>query len=64
MKYMKEITEWTEAPSTPNHTYIMNDKNECVGYIATGTRERRMFSKPSRQFSKSRRKFIELKGRV
>ena len=41
-----------------------NDKNECVGYIATGTRERRMFSKPSRQFSKSRRKFIELKGRV
>ena len=61
MKYLKEITKWSESPNTPNHTYIFNEKNENVGYIKTGTTQEIYFSKPSKQFSKSRRKFIRLK---
>ena len=61
MKYVKEITSWPKAAGTLNHTYIFNEKNENVGYIKTGTTQEIYFSKPSRQFSKSRRKFIRLK---
>ena len=61
MKYLKEITSWPKAAGTLNHTYIFNEKNENVGYIKTGTTQEIYFSKPSRQFSKSRRKFIRLK---
>ena len=61
MKYLKEITPWPKAPDTPNHTYIFNEKDENVGYIKTGTTEEIYFSKPSKQFSKSRRKFVQLK---
>ena len=60
MKYLKEITAWTKAPNTPNHTYIFNEKDENVGYIKTGTTQEIYFSKPSRQFSKSRRKFVRV----
>ena len=60
MKYLKEITAWTKAPDTPNHTYIFNEKNENVGYIKTGTTQEIYFSKPSRQFSKSRRRFVRV----
>ena len=61
MKYLKEITKWSESRNTPNHTYIFNEKNENVGYIKTGTTQEIYFSKPSKQFSKSRRKFVQLK---
>ena len=61
MKYLKEITQWSESPETPNHTYIFNENDENVGYIKTGTTEEIYFSKPSKQFSKSRRKFVQLK---
>ena len=61
MKYLKEITPWPKAPETPNHTYIFNENDENVGYIMTGTTEEIYFSKPSKQFSKSRRKFVQLK---
>ena len=61
MKYLKEITKWSESPMTPNHTYIFNENDENVGYIKTGTTEEIYFSKPSKQFSKSRRKFVQLK---
>ena len=66
MKYLKEITAWTKAPDTPNHTYIFNEKDENVGYIKTGTTHEIYFSKPSKQFSKSRRKFeriVEVNGK-
>ena len=61
MKYLKEITKWSESPNTPNHTYIFNEKNENVGYVKTGTNQEIYYSKPSKQFSKSSRKFIQLK---
>ena len=36
MKYLKEITDWEIS----NHTYIVNDAGQLVGYIKTGTKER------------------------
>ena len=59
MKYLKEITEWDS--NIPNHTYILNDKNELVGYIKTGTKDEIMFKQPMKQFTRTRRKFVELK---
>ena len=59
MKYLKEITEWDN--DIPNHTYIVNDAGHLVGYIKTGTKEEIIFKSPMKQFSKSRRKFIQLK---
>ena len=59
MKYLKEITEWDTDIS--NHTYMVNDAGHLVGYIKTGTKEETIFNSPMKQFSKSRRKFVELK---
>jgi hypothetical protein len=55
----KEITKW-DSPTVPNHTYIFNEKGECIGYKKCGGGYTQ-FKNPSKQFSKSRRKFIELK---
>lgn len=61
MKYLKEITDWSESKTTvPNHTYIVDDAGHLVGFIKTGTKEEIIFKKPLKQFSKSRRKFITL----
>ena len=58
--YLKEITDWGEY-KVKNHTYIFNDKKQCIGYIKTGTKEELMFKNPSKLFSKRGRKFIKLK---
>lgn len=58
--YLKEITDWGEH-KVKNHTYIFNEKGQNVGYIKTGTKEELFYKKPSKLFSKSRRKFIKLK---
>lgn len=59
-KYLKEVTTWDKTQyKVPNHTYIFED-SKCVGYIKAGTKEEIIFSKPSRQFSKSYRKFVEI----
>ena len=60
MQYLKEITDWGDYP-TPNHTYMVNDAGNCVGYIKTGTQDEIWFKKPKKLFSKSRRKFVKLK---
>ena len=61
MKYLKEITDWSESKTiVPNHTYIVDDAGHLVGFIKTGTKEEIIFKKPLKQFSKSRRKFITL----
>ena len=59
VKYLKEITKWDG--DIPNHTYMVNEKGHLVGYIKTGTKEEIIFKKPSKLFSKSYRKFIELR---
>jgi len=58
MKFLKETTKWDGK--TPNHTYAF-ENGQCVGYIKAGTTELLMFGKPSKQFSKSRRTFVEVK---
>jgi hypothetical protein len=55
VKFLKEVTEW----EYPNHTYAFKN-GQCVGYIQKGTKELKYFSSPSKQFSKSRRKFVEV----
>ena len=58
--YLKEVTDWGEY-KVKNHTYIFNEKGQNVGYIKTGTTEELFYKKPSKLFSKARRKFIKLK---
>ena len=55
MKFLKEVTEW----EYPNHTYAF-ENGQCIGYIKQGTKELLRFKQPSKQFSKSRRKFVEV----
>jgi|TARA_B110000438_G_C15706211_1_gene603301 hypothetical protein len=60
--YLKEITDWSESKCpVPNHTYIVRPDGHLAGYIKTGTKEEILFKKPMKQFSKSRRKFVDLK---
>tara|TARA_B110000977_G_scaffold83086_1_gene111007 strand:- start:2861 stop:3052 length:192 start_codon:yes stop_codon:yes gene_type:complete len=61
IEYFKEITDWGSYTYVPNHTYMVDKSGHLVGYIKTGTTEEIIFSKPMKQFSKSRRKFIKLK---
>ena len=62
LTYLKEITDWRDCGcNIPNHTYIFNEKKLNVGYIKTGTRKQIFYGKPSKLFSKSRRKFDQLK---
>ena len=62
LTYLKEITDWSETKcAVPNHTYIVNQQVQLVGYIKTGTKEEIIFKSPMKQFAKSRRKFIKLK---
>jgi len=64
LTYLKEITKWAKNElNVPNHTYIINDAGHLVGYVKTGTKEEIIFSKPFKQFEKTRRKFVELKNR-
>ena len=44
----------------PNHTYILNDKNELV-VTSRYVKDEIMFKKPMKQFTRTRRKFVELK---
>lgn len=61
MKYLKEVTVWDEVDyNVPNHTYIVNGKQELVGYIKEGTSEEIIFKHPMRQFSRTRRKFKDV----
>jgi hypothetical protein len=62
LRAFKEITNWDDAGyAVPNHTYILNEHCQCVGFKATGTKKYTQFKSPMKQFSKSRRKFVELK---
>ncbi len=60
MQYLTEVTVW-DSP-VQNHTYIITDSGHLAGYIKAGTTEEIIFSKPMKQWSKSRRKFVEYSG--
>lgn len=60
MKFLKEVTEdYKTEYRVPMHTYAFNG-DKCVGYIKEGTDELKMFGKPSTNFSKKGRKFVEV----
>ena len=62
LKAYKELTKWDDLGyAVPNHTYIINEHGHLVGFRSTTTKEYKQFNKPMKTFSKSRRKFIELK---
>lgn len=56
---VKETTDWGKD-STPNHTYLL-DGNNLVAYIKQGDTKPFYFKNPIKGFSKTGRKFIELK---
>lgn len=60
MKFLKETTKYDVDYKVPMHTYIF-DGSKCVGYIKEGTEEKLMFAKPSVQFNKRGRSFVEVK---
>lgn len=62
LKAFKEITEWGDLGyNVLNHTYILNSQGHCVGFRSTTSKKYKEFNQPMKNFSKSRRKFIELK---
>jgi hypothetical protein len=56
---VKEITVWKDG-STANHTYLL-DGDKLVAYIRKDTTEPFYFKQPIKGFSRSYRKFEELK---
>jgi hypothetical protein len=55
--WFQETTDW----AYPNHTYALNEKNQMVAYIRASDGEMVVLKNPSKQFSKSRRKFKRIK---
>ena len=44
LKALKEITNWDDVGyKVPNHTYILNEHGQCVGFKATGTKKYTQF---------------------
>lgn len=60
MQAYLETTQWLDG-SKANHTYLL-DGDQMVAYIRKGTTEPFYFKSPIKGFSRSYRKFIELKG--
>ena len=59
MKVLQEITDWGEDRLS-NNIYFVKNNNKLHAYIKEGTDKIIKFSRPL-SFSKSRRKFKELK---
>ncbi len=58
---LKETTKWDKSDfNVPNHTYILNNKQELVAYVKAETGEFVEFKKPIKGFTKSRRTFKEI----
>ena len=55
--WYKEVTDW----QYPNHTYGLNPAGHMVAYIKASNGEMVMMKNPSKQFSKTRRKFQKVK---
>ena len=56
LEVLLEITEWPD--NTPNHTYLVDkSRGHLLAYRNVLTGKVDVFSKPSKLFSKSKRKF-------
>lgn len=54
----RETTDWTAAPNTPNHTYILSDKKQKVyAYWNEIDGKFHVLSTKGSNFSASRRRF-------
>jgi hypothetical protein len=54
----KEITDWSGAPNTPNHTYVLSDKKQKVyAYWNEIDGSYHMLSTKGSNFSASHRRF-------
>jgi hypothetical protein len=63
MKYLQEMTEWSDNPKAVNHIYYMNDdKTAAVGYLKFGKGRLIKFTSPMRLDIRGR-KFVELKNK-
>jgi hypothetical protein len=60
LRYLQEVTDWGTR-NLPNHIYIMNG-NTNVGYIRSKDGIKIMYKTSSKLFSRTRRKFKELKN--
>jgi len=61
----KETTDWTEAPNTPNHTYLLSDKKAKVyAYWNAIDGVFHVLSTKGANFSASRRRFDILEKNV
>ena len=57
----KEITDWTGAPLTPNHTYLLSDgKAKVFGYWKSGSTMFVRFGEKGIKFDPRNRKFKTL----
>lgn len=46
MKWMRETTVWSDG-SDCNHLYLL-DGDKCLGYVAKGTNQHKVFTRPLR----------------
>jgi hypothetical protein len=61
LRYLQEVTDWGDK-NIPNHIYIMNGRLN-VGYIKASGGEPFMYKNgASKNFSRTHRKFKELKN--
>ncbi len=61
MKYIRETTDWQKCDyAQPQHIYMVESSGALAGYVKNGTTTPVWFNKPLRQWSQTRRKFVEL----
>jgi len=60
MKILKEVTEWFVDYRQPNHTYLVNSKNQIVAYAKWHSQKDILISKSKNQLDNRYRKFIEV----
>lgn len=61
ISYLKETTDWRKCDYVqPQHIYMVESGGSLLGYVKNGTTTPFWFSKPMRQWSQTRRKFVEL----
>jgi len=61
LKYLQETTVWDKIDyNIPGHIYVIDERKQCIGYIKAGTNDVIWFKIPSRNFSKTHRKFKDV----
>ena len=64
MKILKEISDWSVEYRQPNHTYLVNSKNQIVAYAKWHSQKDVLIFQSRNQLDKRYRKFIEVSHRA